>query len=66
MLSNQLFQLLPREDALILIGYRGKKVTVSTSMRPVTPQQGWTVISLVTDREAAPGQGKDARTLVTA
>lgn len=60
------FRELYGEDALILIGYRGKKVTVSTSMRPVTPQQGWTVISLVTDREAAPGQGKDARTLVTA
>ena len=56
------FKRLNGAEPLILAAYRGKEIVISTLDRPVTPQTGWTIISLVkepagTARQSTAGNG---------
>ncbi len=43
-------------EVIILAAYRGKRVVISTLDRPVSPQTGWTIVSLATERGEAARQ----------
>ncbi len=64
------FRRLNGADPLILAAYRGKEIVISTLDRPVTPQIGWTLISLIKEpagaaRQAAAGDGSMPQTQST-